>query len=124
MTAGCDDPGRRGTSFRFSAMRGNQSVTETVTLPSNGDNLERCLANLVEGFTQVKSQCPRRRGHQLRLSRPADYPNGIIGDLGNLPCFAGVALGRCSKRSLAFRCSSQRWDLFVYGEAIAGFCPM
>ena len=26
-----------GTNFRFSAMRGNQPVTETVAMPSNGD---------------------------------------------------------------------------------------
>ena len=30
-----------GTNFRFSAMRGNKPVTETVALPSNGDNLDQ-----------------------------------------------------------------------------------
>ena len=33
-----------GTNFRFSAVRGAKPVTETVALPSNGDNLTKCLA--------------------------------------------------------------------------------
>ena len=75
-----------GTNFRFSAVRGAKPVTETVALPSNGDNLTKCLANIVEGFTRVKKQCPEP---PLAISfvfpGPADYPMGIIGDLGNLP---------------------------------------
>ena len=45
-----------GTNFRFSAIRGAKPVTETVALPSNGDNLKKCLANIVEGFTRVKKE--------------------------------------------------------------------
>ena len=40
-----------GTNFRFSAICGAKPLTQTVTMPSNGDDLERCLANIVEGFT-------------------------------------------------------------------------
>ena len=42
-----------GTNLRFAAMRGGKPVTETVSLPSNGDNRTQCLANIVEGFTRV-----------------------------------------------------------------------
>ena len=84
-----------GTNFRFSAIRGNKPVAETVAMPSNGDNLDRCLANLVEGFAQVKKQCPQPPvAISFAFPGPADYPSGIIGDLGNLPGFrGGVALG-------------------------------
>ncbi len=47
-----------GTNFRFSAIRAGKPVIESVAMPSNGDQLDRCLANIVEGFTQVKAQCP------------------------------------------------------------------
>src|SRR5690242_20056428 len=84
-----------GTSFRFSAMRGNKAITPTVTLPSNADNLERCLANLIEGFTETRRKCPDKPvAISFAFPGPADYPNGIIGDLPNLPAFrGGIALG-------------------------------
>jgi len=84
-----------GTNFRFSAIRGNQPVTETVSMPSNGDNLDKCLANIVEGFAQVKKNCSAAPAAiSFAFPGPADYPNGIIGDLGNLPGFrGGIALG-------------------------------
>ena len=84
-----------GTNFRFSAICGNRPVTETVSMQSNGDNLDRCLANIVEGFTRIKKQCPVMPvAISFAFPGPADYPGGIIGDLGNLPGFrGGVALG-------------------------------
>jgi glucokinase len=115
-----------GTNFRFSAVRGAKPVTETVALPSNGDNLTKCLANIVEGFTRVKKQCPEP---PLAISfvfpGPADYPMGIIGDLGNLPGFrGGVALGPMLEQKFGIPTFiNNDGDLFVYGEAIAGFLP-
>ena len=77
-----------GTNFRFSAVRGAKPVTQTVALPSNGDNLDKCLANIVEGFTRVKQQCPEPPvAISFVFPAPADYPSGVIGDLGNLPGF-------------------------------------
>ena len=115
-----------GTNFRFSATSGNKPLVKTIALPSNGDNLERCLANIVEGFTQVKKQCPKPPvAISFAFPGPADYPNGIIGDLGNLPGFrGGVALGPMLEQR--FRIPTfinNDGDLFVYGEAIAGFLP-
>ncbi|HEU5125984.1 MAG TPA: ROK family protein [Verrucomicrobiae bacterium] len=115
-----------GTSFRFSATRGGKPVTETVTMPSNADHLETCLANLVEGFTRVKSKCP---GTPVAISfafpGPADYPNGIIGDLPNLPAFrGGIALGPMLQEKFDIPVFiNNDGDLFVYGEAIAGLLP-
>jgi len=115
-----------GTNFRFSAMRGHKAVTKTVAMPSKGDNLERCLANIVEGFTQVKKQCPKPPAAiSFAFPGPADYPNGIIGDLGNLPGFrGGIALGPMLEEKFGIPVFiNNDGDLFVYGEAIAGFLP-
>jgi glucokinase len=115
-----------GTNFRFSAMRGNKAVTETVAMAANGDNLERCLANIVEGFTRVKSQCPAPPAAiSFAFPGPADYPAGIIGDLGNLPAFrGGIALGPMLADKFGIPTFiNNDGDLFVYGEAIAGFLP-
>ncbi len=115
-----------GTNFRFSAIRGNKPVTETVSMPSNGDNLDKCLANIVEGFSQVKKQCPAAPvAISFAFPGPADYPAGIIGDLGNLPAFrGGIALGPMLKKKFGLPTFiNNDGDLFVYGEAIAGFLP-
>ncbi len=115
-----------GTNFRFSAIRGNKPVTASITLSSNGDNLDRCLANIVEGFTRIKKQCPKSPvAISFAFPGPADYPNGIIGDLGNLPGFrGGVALGPMLQRQFGVPVFlNNDGDLFVYGEAIAGFLP-
>ena len=115
-----------GTNFRFAAARGGKPVTATVALPSHGDNLERCLAGLSEGFTRVKALCP---GPPVAISfafpGPADYPNGIIGDLPNLPGFrGGVALGPMLEEQFGIPVFiNNDGDLFVYGEAIGGFLP-
>lgn len=115
-----------GTNFRFSAMRGNKPVTETVAMPSNGDNLEKCLGNMVEGFSRIKKQCPSAPvAISFAFPGPADYPNGIIGDLFNLPCFrGGVPLGPILENEFGIPVFiNNDGDLFVYGEAIAGFLP-
>jgi glucokinase len=115
-----------GTSFRFSATRGNQSVTETVVMPSNGDNLEKCLANVVDGFARTKNQCPAPPvAISFAFPGPADYPNGIIGNLPNLPAFrGGVALGPMLEEKFQIPVFiNNDGALFVHGEAIAGFLP-
>jgi len=115
-----------GTSFRFSAICGNERVTETVALPSNGDDLDKCLSNIVEGFTLIKKQCPVMPvAISFAFPGPADYPNGIIGDLGNLPGFrGGVALGPMLEDLFGIPAFIHNdGDLFAYGEAILGFLP-
>jgi hypothetical protein len=121
-----------GTNLRFSAMRGCKPVTETVSLPSNGDDLTRCLANIIDGFTQVKALCPEPPSAiSFAFPGPADYPNGIIGDLGNLPGFrGGVALGPMLEDQFHIPVFiNNDGDLFVYGEAMihcnawASACP-
>jgi glucokinase len=115
-----------GTSFRFSAMLGGKPVTETIVLPSDGDNLRQCLANLIEGFSRVKTLCPEPPAAiSFAFPGPADYPMGIIGDLGNLPGFrGGVALGPMLEETFGIPVFiNNDGDLFTYGEAIGGFLP-
>jgi len=85
-------------------MRGNQVLFDPIHFPTEADNLTRCLANIVEGFTQVRGRCPAPPvAISFAFPGPVDYPAGIVGDLGNLPGFrGGVALGPCSKNALGF----------------------
>ena len=115
-----------GTSFRFSAIRGGKMITETVTMPSNADKLDKCLANIIDGFTRISEQCPTAPvAISFAFPGPADYPNGIIGDLPNLPGFrGGIALGPMLEDKFGLPVFiNNDGDLFVYGEAIAGFLP-
>ena len=115
-----------GTNFHFSAVRGGKPVTETVSMPSRGDHLEHCLADIVAGFERVKALCPSSPDAiSFAFPGPADYPNGIIGDLGNLPGFrGGVALGPMLEDKFGIPTFiNNDGNLFVYGEAIAGYLP-
>jgi glucokinase len=115
-----------GTSFRFSALRGIKSVTPTTVLPSNADNLDRCLGNIIEGFTTTQQKCPEKPvAISFAFPGPADYPHGIIGDLPNLPAFrGGIALGPMLEEKFKIPAFiNNDGDLFTYGEAIAGFLP-
>ncbi|MEX1117115.1 MAG: ROK family protein [Akkermansiaceae bacterium] len=116
-----------GTNFRFSSTQRGVPVTETIAMPSNGNDLERCLANILDGFTRVKSECPAPPAAiSFAFPGPADYPHGIIGDVANLPgfCVGGVALGPMLEDAFQIPVFiNNDADLFTFGEAIAGLLP-
>ena len=115
-----------GTNFRFSAMRGNRAITETVAMPSEGGNLKKCLGNIIAGFAEVKKRCPTSPvAISFAFPGPAHYPEGIIGDLRNLTSFrGGVALGPMLEDEFGIPVYiNNDGELFAYGEAIAGFLP-
>ena len=115
-----------GTNLKFTAIRGNQLLFDPIYIPTEADQLDRCLANIVHGFTQVKAHCPQPPvAISFAFPGPADYPAGIIGDLPNLPGFrGGVALGPMLEDRFSIPVFiNNDGDLFVYGEAIAGFLP-
>ena len=115
-----------GTNFVFSAIRGNAEIIHPVTFPSHAGNLHECLATIVDGFTEIKKQLPAQAvAISFAFPGPADYPAGIIGDLGNLPAFrGGVALGPMLQEVFHLPVFiNNDGDLFAYGEAIAGFLP-
>lgn len=115
-----------GTNFVFSAVRGGREIIEAITLPSMAHDLERSLANIVEGFSRARARCGTNPAAiSFAFPGPADYPGGIIGDLGNLPAFrGGVALGPMLEDRFGVPVFiNNDGDLFAYGEAIAGFLP-
>ena len=115
-----------GTNLVFSAMRGMEEVAEPVRLPAYADDLERSLEAMTTGFRQVMAQLPEAPvAISFAFPGPADYPNGIIDNLGNLPAYAGgVALGPFLEETFQLPVFiNNDGDLFVYGEAIAGFLP-
>jgi len=115
-----------GTLLKFTAIRGNQLLIGPVSRPTEADNLERCLANIVDGFGSIKQQLPSPPAAiSFAFPGPADYPAGIISNVGNLPAFrGGVALGPFLEEKFKLPVFiNNDGDLFVYGEAIAGFLP-
>jgi len=116
-----------GTKFAFSAVQSDREVVEPVTLPSNAHDLKLCLETIAEGFAKVKEKAPAAPAAiSFAFPGPADYPNGIIGGLGNLPGFkgGGVALGPMLEDRFAVPVFiNNDGDLFAFGEAIAGFLP-
>lgn len=115
-----------GTNFVFSAMQSNEEVVSPIHLPSNADDLQKCLDTLVEGFTLVKNQLSEVPvAISFAFPGPADYLNGIIGDLPNLKAFrGGIALGPFLNEKFGIPVFiNNDGDLFAYGEAIAGILP-
>lgn len=115
-----------GTNFVFSAIQGNRLIVDEIRFNANGDNLEKSLSNILEGFSVVKNKLNcEPAAISFAFPGPADYPNGIVGDLGNLSGYrGGVALGPMLKEKLQLPVfMNNDADLFAYGEAISGFLP-
>jgi len=60
-------------------------------------DLETLLKNIIEGFRRVASSIKAKPvAISFAFPGPANYEDGIIGDLQNLPSFrGGVASGQC-----------------------------
>ncbi len=119
-----------GTNFVFGAMRGGEEIVDPVNLPAEGDDLQKSVANILDGFSQVEAAI--KQSHDARpvaisfaFPGPADYERGVIGDLGNLPGYrGGVPLGAIIRDRLDLPVFiNNDGDLFAFGEAIAGFLP-
>lgn len=116
-----------GTNLVFGAMRGCEYITETITLPSNADNLDLCLETIVSGFTQVFAKLDEKPvAISFAFPGPADYPSGIIGGfLPNFPSFRhGVALGAFLEEKFGLPVFiNNDGDLYAFGEATGGILP-
>ena len=115
-----------GTNFVFSALQANEEIVTPVSLPSNADNLQKCLDTLVEGFTKIQQALTEIPvAISFAFPGPADYLNGIIGDLPNLKAFrGGIALGPFLHEKFGIPVYiNNDGDLFAYGEAIGGMLP-
>lgn len=116
-----------GTNFVFSAVQGYKEVVEPLALPAIPDNLEACLERIADGFEEIKAALPAPPDAiSFAFPGPADYKNGIIGDLPNLTAFrGGVALGPFLEKKFAIPVYiNNDGSLFAYGEALHGALPL
>ena len=115
-----------GTNFVFNAIQNANELLEPINLQSNANNLDLCLKTIIQGFETVIKQLPKKPlAISFAFPGPADYTNGIIGDLGNLPAFrGGVALGSMLEEHFQLPVFiNNDGDLFAYGEAKYGLLP-
>lgn len=116
-----------GTNLVFGAMQSCEFIVDPITLPSNADNLERCLATIVEGFSRIFDSLEEKPvAISFAFPGPADYPDGIIGGyLPNFPSFRdGVALGPMLEAKFGVPVFiNNDGDLYAFGEATGGVLP-
>jgi glucokinase len=115
-----------GTNFVFSAVKAGKEIVRPVGLPSHAADLDLCLKNIIKGFEAIEKQLIEKPAAiSFAFPGPADYLNGIIGDLGNLPGFrGGVALGPMLEEHFQMPVFiNNDGDLFAYGEAMHGMLP-
>ena len=115
-----------GTGFKFSAVQDAREIIEPFTIPSAAPTLEEVLQKLITGFRECETRCSAKASAiSFCFPGPADYPNGIIGDLENLPSFrGGVALKAMLENEFQVPVFiNNDGDLFAYGEALGGLLP-
>lgn len=115
-----------GTNLVFSAMQSGHIIGEEYTIAAKVNLLQEFLDKLKEGFRKVMDIAGRADAISFAFPGPADYPNGIIGDLENLPVFkGGVALGPWLEHEFGIPAFiNNDGDLFTLGESIGGFLPL
>lgn len=111
-----------GTGFKFSAVQDYKEIVEPFTIKTASETLEEQLQKIIDGFKRLKEQCGEPAAISFCFPGPADYPNGIIGDLANLPLFrGGVALKDMLENEFNVPVYiNNDGDLFAYGEALGG----
>lgn len=116
-----------GTNFVFSAICNGKRQGTIIRKPAFGDNLDKCLKNICEGFKESSQSLAKiPDAISFAFPGPADFNNGIIGDLYNLPAFrGGVALGPMLSEKFNIPVFiNNDGDLYTYGEALSGTLPM
>ena len=115
-----------GTGFKFSAVQAAREIIEPFTIPSAAPTLEDVLQKIINGFHECETRCGSKASAiSFCFPGPADYPNGIIGDLENLPSFkGGVPLKAMLENEFQIPVYiNNDGDLFAYGEALNGLLP-
>ena len=115
-----------GTGFKFSVVQQAREIIEPFTIPSAAPTLEEVLKKIITGFHECETRCGEKAtAISFCFPGPADYPNGIIGDLENLPTFrGGVPLKQMLENEFQVPVFiNNDGDLFAYGEALNGLLP-
>ena len=115
-----------GTNLVFNAVRAKNEILKPIVLSAKHPTLEEFLKAIIDGFRQVEKQLSENPvAISFAFPGPAEYEQGIIRDLENLPLFrGGVALGPMLEEQFQKPVFiNNDCDLFAYGEAIAGLLP-
>lgn len=115
-----------GTNLVFSAIAGDKEIVTPFGLASSPDNLDHMLDTIVSGFRKVSESLPSPASAiSFAFPGPADYPNGVIGDLPNMPAFrGGIALGPFLRKKFGIPVFiNNDGSLFALGEAQSGILP-
>lgn len=115
-----------GTNFVFSALKGGREIISPLTLPSHANDLDQSLRAILQGFEQISNDLEEDPvAISFAFPGPADYPGGIIDNVGNLPAYSGgVALGPMLEETFDIPVFiNNDGDLFAYGEAMGGLLP-
>jgi glucokinase len=115
-----------GTNLVFNAINSEYDVIASESLPTSSQNIEEFINKLIKGFHNIHD---RTNKSALAISfcfpGPADYENGIIGNLENLPFFkGGVPLKNILEKEFNIPVFiNNDGDLFALGEAMKGILP-
>ena len=115
-----------GTNFVFTAIQKGKSITGKIRKDANGNDLGKCIATMKAGFHEVMKGIKETPiAISFAFPGPADYHNGIIGDLNNLPAFrGGIPLKAILEEEFNIPVYiNNDGDLYAYGEALAGILP-
>jgi len=115
-----------GTNFIFSAMRGNEEIVSPIRKNAHSDDLEQCLETIIKGFEEVQEVLEEKAvAISFAFPGPADYKNGIIGDLPNFTAFTGgIPMGPILEDRFDIPVFiNNDGNLFAFGEALTGYLP-
>lgn len=115
-----------GTNLVFNAVQNGKIIDKTFGLPAKSENLANLLEKIIHGFKEINKQTGNSAAAiSFCFPGPADFQNGIIGDLENLPFFrGGVPLKKMLENEFKIPVFiNNDGDLFTLGEAIGGVLP-
>ena len=115
-----------GTTLSFSSINSSGKPTTPVVIDAEVGTIREYIDKLVDGFENLLTDIAEPFiGISFAFPGPADYPNGVIGDLGNLPLFrGGVPLGKILEGHFNVPVFiNNDANLFALGEAEAGLLP-
>jgi len=115
-----------GTNLVFNAVCDGKITGKTFTIPAMSESLENLLEKIIHGFREINKQTGNKADAiSFCFPGPADFENGIIGDLENLPFFrGGIPLKKMLENEFHIPVFiNNDGDLFTLGEAIGGILP-
>ena len=93
-----------GTNLVFGAMQANKFIVDPITLPSHAEDLDKCLATMVEGFRQVIDKL-ETKPVAISFAFPGPASSAATSRTSRRSAKASPS-GPSSRRSSAFRSSS------------------